>query len=408
MHTWRKVLVVMVMALIAVSAFSKDTVLVWFAGTDKALTDCVDKLVREFEKRNPDIDVQVEFVPWGELSVKVATSFAGGIGPDIFMHGQAAVAGFVENGVLMPLDDCVEALEDIGDFGEVIEAGRYKGHLYFVPVYGSGRLLAYRSDLFERAGLDPSKPPSTWEQLREYAIKLTEWEGNRMKVAGIDLEVPSQQVWGIFLMSNGGGFFNEEFEPVFNSPQGIEALEYFTELVRKYKVYPEAGLPKVANLDPIVAGTAAMAFVTAETMAAAKKYAPDVYEKIKLSFPPARIKKATFYSFGGFMVSRFTKNREATIKVLSYLTSKSSIAEISHVLGGIPSRKSAVNDPRFGSDPIISLFIEGMKYAFWNPNVPFWTRARDILSQYIERTVRGTMTPKEALDKAVEEIRKLK
>jgi len=408
MRTGLKVLFVLASVLIAVTVFSKDTVLVWFAGTDKSLVDCVDRLIKDFEKRNPDIDVEVEFIPWGELSVKLTTAFAGGIGPDIFMHGQAAVAGFVENGVLMPLDNHLDAFEDIKDFGDVIETGRYKGNLYFIPIYGTGRLLAYRTDLFEKAGLDPTEPPMTWEQLKEYAIKLTEWEGNRMKVAGIDLEVPSQQVWGTFFVSNGGEFFNERFEPTFNSPQGIEALEYYTDLVRKYRVYPEAGLTKVANLDPIIAGTAAMAFVTAETMAAAKKYAPDVYEKIRLSFPPARVKRATFYSFGGFMISKSTKNPKATVRVLSFLTSKSSIAEISYVLGGIPARKSAINDPRFGSDPVISMFIEGMKYAFWNPNVPFWTRARDILSQYIERAVRGTMSPKEALDKAVEEVRKLK
>lgn len=403
-----KVLVALILALVTVTVFSKDSVLVWFAGTDKALMDCVDKLVKDFERQNPDIDIEVEFIPWGELSVKLTTAFAGGIGPDIFMHGQAAIAGFVENGALLPLDNYLNSLDDIKDFGEIIETGRYKGNVYFIPVYGTGRLLAYRADLFEKAGLDPNEPPLTWEQLREYAVKLTEWEGGRLKIAGIDLEVPSQQVWGIFFVSNGGEFFNDKLEPTFNSSQGVETLEFYVDLVRKYKVYPETGLTKVANLDPIVAGTAAMAFVTAETMAAAKKYAPDVYEKIKLTFPPARIKRATFYSFGGFMVSKSTKNPRATIKVLSYLTSKSSIAEISYVLGGIPPRKSALSDPRFGSDPVISMFIEGMRYAFWNPNVSFWVRARDILSQYIERAVRGTMSPKEALDKAAEEVKKLK
>lgn len=408
MYKGMKVLVVLTVVLVAITVFSKDSVLVWFAGTDKSLMDCVDKLVKDFEKQNPDIDIEVEFVPWGELSVKLTTAFAGGIGPDIFMHGQAAIAGFVENGILLSLDSYLNSLDDIEDFGEIIQTGRYKGNLYFIPVYGTGRLLAYRTDLFEKAGLNPNEPPLTWEQLREYAVKLTEWEGGRLKVAGIDLEVPSQQVWGTFFVSSGGEFFDDKLQPIFNSPQGIEALEFYVDLVRKHKVYPEAGLTKVANLDPIVAGTAAMAFVTAETMAAAKKYSSDVYEKIKLTLPPARIKRATFYSFGGFMVSKSTKNIRATIKVLSYLTSKSSTIEISYVLGGIPPRKSALNDPRFGSDPVISIFIEGMKYAFWNPNVPFWTRARDILSQYIERAVRGTVSPKEALDKAAEEINKLK
>jgi multiple sugar transport system substrate-binding protein len=60
------------------------------------------------------------------------------------------------------------------------------------------------------------------------------------------------------------------------------------------------------------------------------------------------------------------------------------------------------------SDPVIKMFVLGTKYAFGNPNVPFWVQARDILSKYLEQAIRGVVNPKEALDKAAEEIKKLK
>jgi multiple sugar transport system substrate-binding protein len=408
----KKVVVSLFLVLALVTGISKEKVTVWFAGTTKSFMDVVEsQIVPEFEEKNPDIDMVVDFVPWGELSTKLMTAFAGGIGPDIFMHGQAAVAGFAEKELILPLDEYLSQIENSDDFGTALNVGTYKGKTYFIPVFGSGRLLAYRKDFFKRAGLDPNEPPVTWEQLKAFAVATTEWQGSRLKIAGLDLPVSGidlQQVWTMFLIANGGRLFDEEFNPIFNGPEGTEALQFYVDLIRKHKVTSEYGLSAVGNLEPIAAGTAAMAFVTSESMSAFKKYAPDAFDNIQLCLPPARYTKAAFYSFAGFMVSRTTKNLDSTIKVLSHLTSKDSIIKINSSLGGIPPRQSAAEASFVSSDPVTKMFVLGTKYAFGNPNVPFWVQARDILSKYLEQAIRGVVNPKEALDKAAEEIKKLK
>ena len=97
MKKW--ILTLIICLALGFTAIGKTKVTIWFAGTTEALMEAVDDhLVPAFEKANPDIELAVEYIPWGELSTKLTTAFAGGIGPDIFMHGQAAIAGVGEGG----------------------------------------------------------------------------------------------------------------------------------------------------------------------------------------------------------------------------------------------------------------------------------------------------------------------
>jgi multiple sugar transport system substrate-binding protein len=388
------------------------TVKIWFAGTTGDLITLVENsMIPEFEKNNPGINVQAEFIPWGDLSTKLTTSFAGNIGPDIFMHGQAAIAGFAVKELILPLDAIIPQLEDASDFGGTFDVGLFKGKKYMVPVYGSGRLLAYRKDFFESAGIDPSEAPVTWEQLRAYAKKLTVTERGAIQRAGVALPVSGidlQQVWTAFLIQNGGELFDNEFNPRFNGQEGIEALQFYVQMIRNDKVSPDTGVPNVGNVDAIVSGGEAMVYITMENLSDIRKYFPEEYNAITITMPVARVKRATFYSFAGFMVSAKTKNLAETTKVLAYFTSKRATVEINKALGGLPPRQSAADEDFIKNDPVMTVFLQGSKYAFGNPNVPFWVQARDILSKYLERAVKGVLSPKEALDSAAVEISKLK
>ena len=56
--------------------------------------------------------------------------------------------------------------------------GTYDGRLYGVPLYADVSALFYNKDLFEKAGLDPTKPPTSLAELREYADKITALGGD--------------------------------------------------------------------------------------------------------------------------------------------------------------------------------------------------------------------------------------
>jgi multiple sugar transport system substrate-binding protein len=404
----KKLLLVVLLMFAFTMYVSAANVTIWFAGTTGSLMDLVDnEMIPAFEEEYPDINVRAEFIPWGELSTKLTTSFAGGIGPDIFMHGQAAIAGFAANEVIRPIDELIPLLEDPSDFGSSLDAGKYLGKSYFVPVFGSGQLLVYRADFFEEAGLDPDEPPLTWEQLKVYAKAMTETSNGRITRAGMALPVEGidlQQIWTGFLVQNGGRLFDEEMNPVFNSPEGVEALEFYVDLIRNQNVCPDTGVTSIGNVPPVGAGTAAMAYMPMELVKDIMLYAPEVKDEIRVALSPARYRRGSFYSFAGFMVSRTTDDIDATTKVLRFFTSKEAIIDINKALGSLPPRQSSVEAEFVAEDPLLQMYVKGSKYAFGNPNVPFWVQARDIISKYLERAVRGVLAPKVALDKAAQEI----
>src|SRR5690606_38630463 len=125
----RLLAVVLIAAITLLTSFAAGasevaTVRVWFAGTAEPMMRVVnEQLLPAFHQAHPGIRIEVDFIPWNELSPKLLTSFAGNVAPDLFMHGQAATAGFASAGVLEPLDEYLEKSPGmLEDFGASLDA----------------------------------------------------------------------------------------------------------------------------------------------------------------------------------------------------------------------------------------------------------------------------------------------
>ncbi|PWJ95103.1 multiple sugar transport system substrate-binding protein [Oceanotoga teriensis] len=400
-----------IVLIISITIFSfSETIKIWFAGTQKELMDLVnDELIPKFEKENSEIKLSVEFIPWGQLSTKLTTSFAGNMGPDIFMHGQAAIAGFAEKDILIPLDKYLKDIEDYKDFGNSIDTGLYNNSHYFIPLFGSGRLLVVREDILNENNIPNINNPLNWNDLKNIAEKVTIKTGKRITRSGLELPVQGidlQQVWSSFLYQNGGQLFDKNADPVFNDKKGIDALNYYSSLIND--VCPEYGVSSIGTIKPIAAEKSVMSFLTLEDLKDIEKYSPDKYDKLKILLPPEKEKKSTFYSFAGFMVVNNKTKIQTKIKVLNFLTSKDNIVSINKVLGTLPPRQSSLLYTEFSNDETIKKYIEGSYFSFGNPNITYWSQARDILIKHLERAIKKVETSEEALNKAYDEIIKLK
>lgn len=381
---------------------------VWFAGTPKPMMDVVNnELVPAFEAANPDIKLEVEFVPWGDMSTKLATAFAAGVAPDLFMHGQAATAGFAAADQIEPLDAFLATMSDATDFGVTLDAGSYFGKRYMMPMFGSGWLLVYRADQFREVGLDPSRPPSTWEELLEAAKRLTVWRGNRLVREGLDLPstgVNPPQIWANFLWQNGGDFFTPDFRRVaFNSPEGQEALQFIVDLIHVHKTTDTSVNMGQGNIPPIATGEVAMFFGVPGDLANVKTYAPQVYPEVRVAPPLKRKYQVALYAFNGFFMSKSSKHKQEAWRVMSYLASPSAMEKFVRSLQAIPPRQSLASIDYIIADPNLRAYVQGALYSRGNPNVPEWVRIRDTLSRYIEQAMYGMLSPKQALDRAAAE-----
>jgi len=169
------------------------------------------------------------------LRQNVTTDIATGGGQyDVMTIGTYEVPIWAAQGWLAPLTALSEDAEyDVDDILPAIRGGlSYEGQLYAAPFYGESSFIMYRTDLFEAAGLEMPDAP-TWEFIGEAARTLTDRANN---INGICLR--GKAGWGenmafLTAMSNsfGARWFDENWQPQFDSPEWKETLEFYLSLM---------------------------------------------------------------------------------------------------------------------------------------------------------------------------------
>jgi len=196
----------------------------------------MQKLTDDFTKMNPDISLQWVTLEENVLRQKVTTDIATKGGQyDILTIGTYEVPIWAKNGWLVQLS----ALEndptyDVNDLLPPIRAGlSYEGKLFAAPFYGESSYTMYRKDLMEKAGLTmPDKP--TWDFIKDAADKMTDRANG---INGICLR--GKAGWGenmAFLTtlanSFGARWFNEKWQPQFNTQQWHDAIQFYVDLMK--------------------------------------------------------------------------------------------------------------------------------------------------------------------------------
>ena len=180
--------------------------------------------------------IELEWVTLEEnvLRQRVTTDIATGGGQyDIMTIGAYEAPIWAEQGWLAPLD----GLSDDYDVDDLIPAVRdalsVDGTLYAAPFYAESAMIMYRTDLFEKAGLEMPESP-TWEFIGDAARKITDRNAD---INGICLR--GKAGWGenmafITALTNsfGGRWFDENWQPQFDQPEWKEALQFYVDLMK--------------------------------------------------------------------------------------------------------------------------------------------------------------------------------
>ncbi|KAA3661958.1 MAG: sugar ABC transporter substrate-binding protein [Chloroflexi bacterium] len=147
----------------------------------------------------------------------------------------------IEN-YLQPLDGYIEQdgwdLDNYPDAYLQAGLGYLSGVRYGIPLRGHPFMMFYREDIFADLGLEP---PTTWAEFEAaseaiLAADLTDAEGSKIYPTSMYYGVGGGQnifVWESMLWSNGGDIFDENFEPIFNSAEGVEATQRYIDLLNK-------------------------------------------------------------------------------------------------------------------------------------------------------------------------------
>lgn len=147
-------------------------------GAEQTAVDALNERVKQFEEKYPDIKIETQEYNW--LASTFAADLAGGTLPDVFEVPATDTKVLIQNGQIADIDEQVKKLSYANDFNkEVLAAGLSDdGKVYAVPaksIYAVA--LHYNRKLFTDAGLDPDKPPTTWDEVRADAKTIHDKTG---------------------------------------------------------------------------------------------------------------------------------------------------------------------------------------------------------------------------------------
>jgi len=167
------------------------------------------ELITKFNEEYPNVKINYQSVPFGEAQNKFKTAAEAGSGaPDILRAEVAWVPEFAAAGHLYALDG-TPLLEDNNFLETPLSSNVYDGKTYGVPQVTDTLGLMYNKELFEKAGLDPEAPPTTWDEVADAAQALK----SKAKVDGIYLNSAGYFLLP-FMYGEGGDLVDTESETI--------------------------------------------------------------------------------------------------------------------------------------------------------------------------------------------------
>ncbi|GIG37432.1 ABC transporter substrate-binding protein [Cellulomonas pakistanensis] len=342
-------------------------------------------------------DYEVEYVSQGLVEEKLLTALAGGAVPDVVLWDRYQTSLYAPKGALAPIDDMVAADDvDLDAFyAPALGEMEVDGSLYGLPLLVDNRSLLVNQTALDEAGV---AAPTTWDELKAAAVALTERDGGTLQRAGLDLSDPG--LFNMFLTQAGGSLLDDdETETAFNSPEGLEVLAFWQELMDE-GVY-ELGFGD--GTDPFAESTVAMKLDGPWALATLDQVDGLEYSVVQ---PPSGPAGPGAYMGGfGLVIPEGAKNPEGAWEFMRWWTTQpENGVAFGEISGWIPANVEAANDPFFTEDPRYAAFIETMDYAQVRPSVEGFSDVEGkALVPALEQFMAGELSAEQALQQAQEQ-----
>lgn len=310
----------------------------------------IDTMVSEFQALYPNITIQGRNIPSttaGMVSA-VTTEIAAGTPPDIAQLPLQNVDSVLTDlgpqaiDTFAPPDEFNATMQHIVPTARVL--GERNGHLYGSPFTFSTPTLFYNADLFKAAGLDPDKPPTTWEEVRAYGAQLRDrTSAAPLNIAGIGATWIEQSL----LSSNGAAILSDDKTSVrFNEPAAIDIYNWWRGLVVA-GIHPP--LSSGDALDAFTNGKLGMYLNTTALLNAAETAAQGKWE-VRTAGEPGFPDKPVRPVNSGSALFVFTKEparQLAAWEFLRFAASQRGFTIITSMIGYVPQRDDVLDDPNY-------------------------------------------------------------
>ncbi len=375
----------------------------------------IDQIARDFEAKNPDIKVAMEYQIYDNVHDKIVTGMAAK--PPAYDAAMIDVIWpdeFIKAGYLLDVSSRVTPDMKSGMFPASWNGVTRNGKIYGMPWLMDVKYFMYNKDMLEKAGI--AAPPVTWEELVEQAQVIKEkgiaefpiiWSWPQKEGAVCDFTV--------LLFGNGGAFLDANGKPVFNDDKGVQVLTWMKKTLDDGLSNPSSvSSDENAVRDAFIAGKAAFAvnwlFQFSDSNDASKS---QIVGQAALAPMPvfaagaaAGVKGASVDGSSAFAIMATSPYADQTWKFLTYLASNEVQTQYSAEMLPVwqdDYQGDALAKPEAATatNPItVPAFLAQFPYANERPTVPYYNEASAALQLAIQEALTGLKDPKTALDGA--------
>ncbi|TGU90282.1 extracellular solute-binding protein [Mesorhizobium sp. M00.F.Ca.ET.151.01.1.1] len=364
----------------------------------RAMTDA-------FTKANPDVKVNLEFVPYEGLHDKTVLAQGSGGGYDVVLFDVIWPAEYATNKVLVDVSSKITDDMKKGVLPGAWTTVQYDGKSYGMPWILDTKYLFYNKDILEKAGI--KTPPKTWEELGAQAKIIQDkgllktpiaWSWSQAEAAICDYTT---------LVSAYGGDFLKDGKPDFQNGGGLLALKYMVDSYKSgltnpnSKEFLEEDVRKVfENGDAAFALNWTYMYNMANDPKDSK-----VAGKVGVVPAPGVAGTSEVSAVNGSMglgVTAVSKHPDEAWKYITFMTSQATQNQYAKL--SLPIWASSYDDPAVtkGQEELIAAAKLGLAAMYPRPTTPKYQELSTALQQAIQESLLGTSSPEDALKTAAQ------
>ncbi len=371
--------------------------------------DTLENLVDEYNASQEKVTITPIFQGlYDETKTKLINALKTGDSPDIAQVAIEYLDVFIFDDKIEPITDLIseELKNDIlSQFWNGVSRNR---EIYAFPFNMSVQVLYYNKNAFRRDGIDPGKPPKTWEEVIQYGKQLTRDFDHNGTIDQWGVLISLEGVFGFtpLIRQVGGEFLNEDgTKALFNDESGVKVMQLVQDMVYQYMIMP-SNWTLFEGTTAFLEGKIVMGPITCAGIKFAEENLP--WELGIAPLPYIENKSVLLGGAGLVIFSKKAVYRKAAFNFITWLTDRENSIRWHKETGYLPIRRSAIESIEVASfhqsNPNYKVPIDQLPYSRPPDFTPYLPQIDQIIRFAIEDIMINRKNPKTALDLAAEKI----
>lgn len=400
------------------------TITFWHSFVSRTIP-ALNSLIDKFEREHPGIHINAQYVPSGDpLVQKLVTAIQSKTAPDVSWIHSDFLNKLVEADAIYKMEHFISGVNGLSEeemddiYPQSLQSAKWRDTLYAMPMEATTLALIYNKTKFKEAGIDPDSPPRNWDELYDYALKLTKDKNGDGKTDQYGFYIPAFPAsgplsiwmvlqWTPFLWQAGGEEINNEQNKVlFNSDAGVEALSFWKKIFdaenfRDFTLTHDLGF---------ISNTIAMIMDGPWDLPEFREIKN--FEWGVTYLPAGPVKRATYMAGEHLAIFKQSRHPDSVWVFVKWILEPENQAKFSEESGYLPVRRSVLELPAYKEflkkDPAMKAFVEQIEFSQARASIDnYRVEINQNIAEAVEKAIVGNISPRTALDEAARKSNKL-